>query len=272
MSAEYLRNIARQLEDQARRIRMHADTLDPIEETSEVVAEVTNKDGLPISPGENVGLLGGITKDGQETLIDEAMPQFTETANGPWDNWESTDYHERVEFANRHRGYDIAHNVATEAEHARMRQMGFDPNEIEEKNKKYIDTAKHRAKFEGAVAREDTSPYPYIDGGDEKLLNRKIADERCIFDKDGERYINPEPLLLLGLFDCVSCCCDSDKLYAVIELNSASILGEGSTRNRAISNARENAERMGAKRLESELLLMPPRSQQQLMEIHHNGS
>lgn len=155
--------------------------------------------------GQDVPLTAGVDKvDTSVTLHDKAIPETLMTKDGKTFNLrESHDFHERVEHPLMQAGlsYDDAHRHATEAEHARIRHLGFDPNEIEELAKPHIDAAKHRAKAEGkATPTLDTQPY--VDS-EEKMNGAEPKDERVMFDTKGREYTNPEQHRALGKVDFV---------------------------------------------------------------------
>ena len=240
-----------------------------------------NKDGLPIKEGQNVGLTAGMAKDERTTLHDKAIPETieatwtdpedaTRSEKRPFNLRESHDYHERIERALMDAGmvYDDGHRWATEVEHARQRQMGFDPNEIEELAKPFIDMAAHRAKAEGARAPAALDEKPYVDNGDEDLLNRPaIGYEHSIYDRDGNRYTNPRQLRLLDTFDAFVGCNDADGTYAVIEPGTGMLLSHGHELDDQATKAAEAlASRRGSIFLRRMIDMEPPLSQQQRKE------
>lgn len=261
MSKELLLDMARQLVDMASALYACVE-----EEESEAVT--VNKDGLPIKDGEDVGLTAGMSKDGVTSLHDKNIPETIKTKNGDWSVRESHDYHERVEDAGMQAGLDYhqAHRVATEAEHSRMRQMGFDPNEIEELLKPHIDAAAHEAR-----ARKNTTPevgeQPYVDM-DEDMGEKEPEDTRIILDRDGNRYVMPELHHVVGTVEVLLCSREDGSCHAVIDPNSGKVLIERGERDQALQHAHRMAERKGRYRLQKELFEEPAMSQQQLREKH----
>lgn len=242
-----------------------------------------NKDGLPIKEGQNVGLTAGMATDERTTLHDKVIPEFIKaTWTDPQDSIrseerdfslrESHDYHERIEKALMLAGmvYLDAHRWATEVEHFRQVQMGFNPNQIEELAKPYVDMAAHRAKAEEAVASKKLDDQPYVQQGDgaTELLNRPVVNYApCLYDRDGEEYEHPKQLRLLNEFDAFVACNKKDGSYAVLEPSTGMLLSHGHLSDDA---AREAAELLAARRgtifmrrwIEAE----PALSQQQLKE------
>lgn len=238
-----------------------------------------NRDGLPIKDDQNVGLTAGMSKDGRTSLHDKVIP---ETIRATWTNpenpaeseerdfnlRESHDYHERIERALMDAGmeYGDAHRWATETEHARQRQLGFDPNQIEDLAAPYIDMAAHRARAEGRRAPAELDEKPYVDGGDEDMLNRGAEDyEHVIYDRDGNCYINPRQLRLLDTFDAFVGCNDKDGSYAVLEPSTGMLLAHGhELDDQAVDAAKLLASRRGVIFLKRWIESEPPLSQQQL--------
>lgn len=188
----------------------------------------TNPDGLPMQGDQNIPLGAGVDlKDKRKTLHDAAIPELLPTLDGrQFPLRESIDYHERIEFAlmQAGMGYDEAHRLATEAEHKRIRDLGFDPSEIETLGKPYIDKALSRAKKPSYCAARTVDNIPYIDSGAADLLERPGEDEddRVIFDRDGEKYTDPETYSAAGRVPfLIVRCYDDENLYAVLEPNSA---------------------------------------------------
>jgi len=245
-----------------------------------------NKDGLPIKEDQNVGLTAGMATDERTTLHDKAIPEFikatwtdpqdsTRTEERDFSLRESHDFHERVEKALMLAGmvYLDAHRWATEVEHFRQVQMGFNPNQIEELAEPYVDMAAHRARAEEAIAPKilDDQPYVQQGGGATELLNRPVVNYApCLYDRDGDEYENPKQLRLLNEFDAFVACNKKDGSYAVLEPSTGMLLSHGHVSGDA---AREAAELLAARRgtifmrrwIEAE----PALSQQQLKEKFH---
>jgi hypothetical protein len=238
-----------------------------------------NRDGLPIEDGQNVGLTAGMSKDGRTSLHDKVIPA---TIRATWTNpenpenteerdfdlRESHDYHERIERALMDAGMEYldAHRWATECEHARQRQQGFNPNQIEETAAPYIDAAAHRARAEGRAAPAELDEQPYVDGGDTDLLNRDTESfEHAVFDRDGNRYINPRQLRLLDSFDSFVACSEGDGSYAVLEPSTGMLLAHGhELDSQAVEAANLLAARRGTLYLKRWIESEPALSQQQL--------
>ena len=226
-----------------------------------------NRDGLPIREGEDVGLAAGMSEDGRTSVHDAAMPRWYEAEAGRrFDLRESRDYHERVEKALLDAGhtYPEAHRAATEAEHARMRQMGFDPNAVEAHQQPHIDRAAHRARALGNTTPEVTAE-PYIDSGELGMRRDAPADPRFVLDRDGERYTQPLHGKLLERIETVSGR-GADGRYAVMDPHSAKVLSRGDTPEQARAGAQRLAARLGRRRLQQMLDAEPALSQQQLRE------
>lgn len=251
--------------DLAAKLEKHADFMDPPPEV------VHNRDGLPMRVNENVPMAGGMDIDNKTSVHDKSIPEFLECEHEcgelrPFNLWESHDYHERIEKANMHLGYDTAHRVATEAEHARQRQLGFNPNEIADKSKEFINQAEHRAKAETDYQASVTlDNHPYVDMGEEDSLQRgrEEADERIYLDRDRNVYFCPSPIRLLDEFDMIVA--EADKGYAVIEPNSAMVFERGRTESSAKRAALREAKTLGVSALRKRFNAEPPLSQQQLL-------
>ena len=227
----------------------------------------SNRDGLPIREGDDVGLAAGMSGDGRTSVHDAAMPRWYDDAKGQrFDLCESRDYHERVEKALLDAGhtYPEAHRAATEAEHARMRQMGFDPNAVEAYQQPYIDRAAHRARAEGNTT-PDVTAEPYIDSGEQAMRRDAPADPRFVLDRDGKRYDQPVHGKLLDSIETVTAR-DGDGGYAVMDPHSGKVLSQGVTFDQARMRAERTASKLGRRRLQEKLDAEPPLSQQQLRE------
>jgi len=236
-----------------------------------------NRDGLPMRK-DDVGLVAGVAQDGRTTVHDHGKPDVIEATHTapesgeqsqrPWNVQESHDYHERVEKAELDAGktYPEAHRVATEAEHARMRQMGFDPNGIEEKLKPYYDEAAHRARALGNTTADVTGE-PYQDSGENKMReDGGEPDRRFVLDRDGDRYVEPVHGKLLGSVEVVTARAEDGSAYAVIDPNSGAIFATARRREKADRDADAKAKRMGLRRLQRLFEEQPAMSQQQLRE------
>ena len=227
----------------------------------------SNRDGLPIREGDDVGLAAGMSGDGRTSVHDAAMPRWYDEEKGQrFDLRESRDYHERVEKALLDAGhtYPEAHRAATEAEHARMRQMGFDPNAVEAYQQPYIDRAAHRARAEGNTT-PDVTAEPYIDSGERAMRRDTPADPRFVLDRDGKRYDQPVHGKLLDSIETVTAR-DGDGGYAVMDPHSGKVLSKGGTFDQARMDAERTASKLGRRRLQEKLDAEPPLSQQQLRE------
>ncbi len=235
--------------------------------------DTTNKDGLPIRTGDKVGLAAAMDKDGATSVHDEKMPTWGwfKHASGklkPFNLLESRDFHERVEDAEIQAGKDYyeAHRVATEAEHSRMRQMGFDPNEIEAFQKPYIDAAAHEARAKGHTSpATGNEPYRGAEEG-EMRADGDTADRRFILDREGNRYDEPSHDKLLGQTEVVIAKRSKGPGFAVIDPNSGWIFARGATRIAATKKAEKMADDMGRPRLKERFEKQPALSQQQLRE------
>jgi hypothetical protein len=216
-------------------------------------------------------------KDGVTSVHDKSRPDtltatHTDPATGkvsqqPFSLLDSTDHHERVEKALLDAGhsYAEAHRMATEVEHARIRQLGFDPNEIEQKQQPYIDRAAHRARALGNTTPRATAE-PYLDSG-ENAMRRQGAepDPRFVLDRDGTKYTEPVHGRLLGNVETVTAK-HPDGSYAVMDPNSGAVLAKGKTRREADAEAAEYAANKGRVILKNKFGKEPPLSQQQLRE------
>jgi hypothetical protein len=231
-------------------------------------ASTVNHDGLPIRAGDDVGLAAGMSQDGVTSVHDRAMPRWYEDRKGRrFDLQESRDYHERVEKALLDAGhsYNEAHRAATEAEHARVRQLGFDPNAAEDFQKPFIDRAAHRARVLGNTTRDVTGE-PYQDSGENAMReDGGEPDPRFILDRDGNRYTRPVHGKLLDSVEIVTGR-GGDGRYAVMDPNSGSVLVEGADVDEARQRAEQLAIRLGRRRLQAKLDKEPALSQQQLRE------
>uniref|UniRef100_UPI00055D6960 hypothetical protein n=1 Tax=Nevskia soli TaxID=418856 RepID=UPI00055D6960 len=235
------------------------------------VAQAANRDGLPIREGDDVGLAAGMSEDGRTSVHDAAMPRWYDDARGRrFDLRESRDYHERVEKALLDAGhtYPEAHRAATEVEHARMRQMGFDPNAVEAFQQPYIDHAAHRARAEGSTT-PDVTAEPYIDSGELGMRRDAPADPRFVLDREGKRYDQPVHGKLLDSIETVTGR-DGDGGYAVMDPHSGKVLKRGSTFELARMRAERMASNLGRRRLQERLDAEPALSQQQLRERFRN--
>lgn len=230
-------------------------------------SQSSNRDGLPIREGDDVGLAAGMSGDGRTSVHDAAMPRWYDDEKGQrFDLRESRDYHERVEKALLDAGhtYPEAHRAATEAEHARMRQMGFDPNAVEAYQQPYIDRAAHRARAEGNTT-PDVTAEPYIDSGEQAMRRDVSADPRFVLDRDGQRYEQPVHGKLLDSIETVTGR-DGAGGYAVMDPHSGKVLNRGGTFDQARMRAERTASKLGRRRLQEKLDAEPPLSQQQLRE------
>ena len=235
------------------------------------VAQAANRDGLPIREGDDVGLAAGMSEDGRTSVHDAAMPRWYDDARGRrFDLRESRDYHERVEKALLDAGhtYPEAHRAATEVEHARMRQLGFDPNAVEAYQQPYIDRAAHRARAEGSTT-PDVTAEPYIDSGELGMRRDAPADPRFVLDREGRRYDQPVHGKLLDSIETVTGR-DGDGGYAVMDPHSGKVLKRGSTFELARMRAERMASNLGRRRLQERLDAEPALSQQQLRERFRN--
>lgn len=237
-----------------------------------------NKDGLPTKDA-NVGLTAGMSKDGVTSVHDAGKPdviQATHTdADGvktqqPFNLRESHDKHERDEKALLDAGhtYPEAHRIATEQEHARQRQLGFDPNEIEALAKPSTDEAAHEGETQGNTTKEVTAE-PLIDSGKEAMQGGPQPDPRFVIDADGGKYTDVVHRKILAGdhpgFEVMSGQ-HEDGGYATIDPNSGKVLTKGKTRAAADTALDALAKSKGRRGMEKFLNKLPPKSQQQLRE------
>lgn len=252
---------------------------DPITPPGAPPRDTVNKDGLPVRTGENVGLVAGNDADGRTTIHSKEKPDWmwashTDPETGekslkPYHLLESDDKHERDEEAEMQAGKDYyeAHRVATELQHARDRQMGFDPNEIEELRQPWNDAAAHEARARGnTTARVGTEPYR-VSGEAGMREDGAAPDNRFILDRDGNKYTDPVHGKLLKSFEVVTAK-GEDGGYAVIDANSGKVLVTGKTAELADKSADEMARARGRIRMKKFLEKDPPLSQQQLRETY----
>lgn len=236
------------------------------------VTDAVNKDGLPIETGAHVGLTAAMGKDGLTTVHDKAAPDTVVATHAsgerrPFNLLESRDYHERIEDAEMQAGKDYyeAHRVATEAEHSRMRQLGFDPNEIEALHQPHIDAAAHEARARGNTT-PDVGNEPYRVAGEGGMrADGDVQDHRFILDREGNKYTAPIHGKLLRTIETVTAQRD-DGRFAVMDPNSGMVLAEGDTRLGAERGAKKMAGDLGRQRLQKRLEKQPALSQQQLRE------
>lgn len=231
-----------------------------------------NKDGLPTATAK-VGLAAGMSKDGVTSVHDPNLPEWGwfKHASGkvkPFNLRESRDFHERVEDAEIQAGKDYyeAHRVATEAEHSRMRQMGFDPNEIEAAQKPSIDAVAHEARARGHTpAAVGNEPYR-VTGEAGMRQDGDATDRRFILDKAGNRYDEPTHDKLLGQTEIVIGK-RTDRLgYSAIDPNSGTVFAHGGSRIGCQKAAEKKAADLGRPRLKERFERYPALSQQQLRE------
>jgi hypothetical protein len=240
--------------------------------------ETVNKDGLPVRTGENVGLVAGNDVDGRTTVHSKEKPDWiwathTDPETGatslkPYNLLASDDKHERDEEAEMQAGKDYyeAHRVATELQHHRDRQLGFDPNEIEQLRQPWNDAAAHEARARGNTTnRVGTEPYRVTPGGPEMRQDGEAPDNRFVLDTDGNKYTSPVHGKLLKRFEVITAKAE-DGSHVVIDANSGKVLATGKTAEKADEAAAEMARNLGAKRLQKRLEKEPPLSQQQLRE------
>lgn len=233
--------------------------------------DTTNKDGLPMSKGR-VGLAAGMSEDGRTSVHDKHMPDTVQAKykggpKRPFNLLESRDYHERIEDAEIQAGkeYYEAHRTATEAEHARMRQMGFDPNEVEALQQPYIDAAAHEARARGDTKGVGNEPYRGA-GEPSMRSDGDGSDNRFILDRAGNRYESPKHGKLLGQTEIVTAKRSDRQKYGVLDPNSGMVFAEGETRMGALRKAQKKALDLGRPRLKDKFDKEPPLSQQQLRE------
>lgn len=237
----------------------------------------TNPDGLPIKGGQNIPLGAGVDlKDKRVTLHDASIPESLPLLDGRvFALRDSIDYHERIEFALMQAGlgYDEAHRLALECEHKRMRDLGFDPNQVEALSKPYIDEALTRAKQPGYCAARTIDNQPYIDSGDTKLLDRpdEDEDERTVFDRDGSKYFEPQQYAAIGKmpFIIAECYQSGKTLFAVIEPNTGEAWFDD-VASRAIAERKIDSllRKKGTEWAKERVGMEPALSQQQLQERH----
>lgn len=231
-----------------------------------------NKDGLPMKEGVNVPLVAGIDNaDPAVTLHDKAIPEKLKTKSGKVFNLrESHDFHERVEYPLMQAGlsYDDAHRYATEAEHKRIRDLGFDPNEIELLAKPFINQALHRAKAtSGYCAHATLDNQPYRDSDTDDTLNRgEEVDEREFYDKHGNEYEEPEQFWALGKVSFIIGCAE-DGTYAAVEPSTATVWERGKTRAAAETAVDRKVRKHGLLHTREMIDAATPWSQQQLKAI-----
>jgi len=234
----------------------------------EICGKTTNKDGLPMRI-DNVGLAAAMDKDGITSVHDKIMPDSADFMHEsgemrPFDLLESRDYHERIEDANMQAGHDYyeAHRVATEAEHSRMRQLGFDPNEVEAFQKPYIDAAAHEARAKGNTTPEiGNEPYR-VSEETEMRADNDDSDNRYVLDIDGRKYDRPVMDKLLGTCEIVTGC--NDNKWAAIDINSGKVLTTAESRRGAIRKVEAWAKNLGRRRLKARFESYDQMSQQQL--------
>jgi len=227
-----------------------------------------NRDGLPMRI-DNVGLAAAMDKDGITSVHDKIMPDSADFMHEsgemrPFDLLESRDYHERIEDANMQAGHDYyeAHRVATEAEHSRMRQLGFDPNEVEAFQKPYIDAAAHEARAKGNTTPEiGNEPYR-VSEETEMRADNDDSDNRYVLDIDGRKYDRPVMDKLLGTCEIVTGC--NDNKWAAIDINSGKVLTTAESRRGAIRKVEAWAKNLGRRRLKARFESYDQMSQQQL--------
>ena len=228
----------------------------------------TNKDGLPMKDGADVPLAAGVDKENTSvTLHDKAIPETLTMKDGKVFNLrESHDYHERVEHPLMQAGlsYEDAHRHATEAEHARIRDLGFDPNEVEELAKPHIDAAKHRAKAEGrATPSLDTQPY--VDSK-EPVNGEEPQDERVLYDAKGRSYHDPEQHRALGKVDFIIA--QRGTTYHALEPATATVWASARSRAAVEKAIDRRVRKDGVLRVRQTIDDTVPVSQQQLKERH----
>lgn len=231
-----------------------------------------NSDGLPMHERENVPLAAGVDAAHPDTTVhDKAIPRHVTTADGRKFNLrESHDYHERVEHPLMQAGlsYEDAHRYATEAEHARMRHHGFDPNEIEQLAAPHIDMALHRSRAMGYRAHPTVDNQPYVDDGKTETLNRgqPEEDERVVYDHMGNAMMQPQQHRALGKVDFITAFREGK--YHGIEPTTAHVWATGRTRDAVERKLNTKVRKMGTDGVRRMIDAMPPMSQQQLQERH----
>lgn len=225
----------------------------------------TNPDGLPEKSG-NVPLAAGMAAAGSATIHDKDIPEFVEAAGKKFNLHDSFDYHERIERALMGAGFDYmdAHRCAQECEHARQREMGFDPNEIEKLAAPFIDMAAHRAKAEGA---SKVYAEPYKEEGESGLLSKDDKPKpQTVRDNHGNEYTAPERFRIMDRFDAILC--KGSGKFCVIEPTSAMVIGHGMTAKGAKFDADQMVKKRGALKFRAWIEQQPQMSQQQLDEIY----
>lgn len=244
-------------------------------DTASMNKDTANKDGLPIRTG-NVGLAAGMSKDGVTSVHDKKMPEWVWLKNldgkqKAFSLLESRDYHERIEDAEIQAGKDYAeaHRVATETEHSRMRQMGFDPNKVEALQKPYIDAAAHEARGKGnTTPKVGNEPYRGPDAG--MRADQDNKDRRFILDSHGNRYNEPTFDKLLGQTEIVYAKRAKGSGFAAIDPNSGWVFAKGDSRVGVKKDAERKADDLGRPRLKERFDNHKPQSQQQLREKFKN--
>ncbi|MDR3418508.1 MAG: hypothetical protein P4L83_20250 [Nevskia sp.] len=232
----------------------------------------SNRDGLPIRH-DHVGLVAGMSQDGVTSVHDVGKPRSIDAIHSsgetrPFDLQESHDYHERVEKALLDAGhsYNEAHRAATEAEHARMRQLGFDPNRIEDQARPYYDAAAHRARALGNTT-PDVTGEPYRDSGENAMrADGGQPDPRFVLDREGNQYTDPLHGKLLDSIETVTAKKADGSGYAVIDPHSGSLITDGNSLEQAQVRSVRLAAKLGRRRLQARLDAEVPLSQQQLRE------
>lgn len=237
-------------------------------EAAEAAHETTeNADGLPMAEGANVPLAAGVDADDPKTTVhDASIPAELETSKGLFDLRGSHDFHERVEYALMGAGlsYDDAHRLATEAEHKRQRDLGFDPNEIEKLAEPFIDAAAHRAKADGYAVHPTLDMQPYRDS--EVEPGEDAPDTRKYYDRDGNEYWDPGEYKALGKVSFTLA--ENETCVAVIEPNSGKVWLTAPTRDKAETLIDDRIRAMGLSRTKMAINAEPPKSQQQLQETY----
>lgn len=227
-----------------------------------------NKDGLPIKTGEDVGLVAGMHEDGVSSVHDKHMPDWVRDSRGCWLCLvEDNDFHERVENAVMQAGGDYyeGHRVAQEAQHARQRQRGFDPNEIEEMTKPYMDAAAHEARARGNTTAEvGNEPYRVTDES-EMREDGNGEDQRFILDIDGNRYESPSFWKILGVEVVTG---KGEAGWCVLDPNSGKVMCSAETQKGVERRMEKIGQDYGRARLKKRFEGHDQVSQQQLRERH----
>lgn len=226
----------------------------------------TNADGLPMKTGQNIPLAAGVNaEEPEETLHDKAIPATLDTSKGEFNLRESHDYHERVEWALMQAGLDYAdaHRLATEAEHARQRNLGFDPNEIADLERPYIDHALHRSRAESYVASKEVDNQPYRDDDMGHLVNDD-EDHRVFYDHIGRTYGEPQQFRALGKVDFVIA--KNGDQFSAIEPTTATVWATARTRKQAEQTITRFVRETGLERVKKRIDGGTCYSQQQLKE------